>query len=159
MVVRGLDVGGGECRHGAAEQRGCAGGERGRAGPCIEDVGFEAGDASEAGGSSVAGFVSGAQGVVMRRVRLSAGKGKAGSPVGTTGSNYSGAAPNGGVPNGANGGPEAVNHCVNGTTSTGGKGGSGAADAGTTKGDGGGGVQRGRLRVGMRAREALRGVP
>ena len=45
----------------------------------VEDVAFEAVDASEPGGSSVAGWVSKASGVVLRRVAFRAGAGAAGA--------------------------------------------------------------------------------
>ncbi len=88
------------------------------------DFAFEAKSAQSAGGSSVAIFAKNAVGVVLRRVSVTAGNGVAVAAVGPA-SNYSGAAAqDGSMPTGSSGGPGGVAACTDGTSSSGGVGGS-----------------------------------
>jgi hypothetical protein len=103
----------------------------------VENVAFEARDATEAGGSSLAAWANGAASVVLRRVTLVAGSGKAGAEVVTT-PNYTGAAaPNGNSTTTAMGAAEqsCATICANGVHATGGKGGNGALVAPAGNGD------------------------
>lgn len=93
----------------------------------VEDVAFEAVDGTSPGASSVAAFVASSQGVVLRRVALTAGKGLGAANAVRVASNHSAAGTMAGaVPSGATGGGGGKATCADGTTSEGGKGGNGA---------------------------------
>jgi hypothetical protein len=97
-------------------------------GTTIEDIAFASNDATVAGSSSIAAFVSTSQNITLRRVALTAGKGVAGAS-GSPATNYSGAtSPSGSVPTGGTGGAGGLAVCTVGT-SNGGKGGDGVAGA------------------------------
>ncbi len=104
---------------------------KGVGGATVEDMRFEgSADQAVSGDSAIAAFVASAS-VKFARVELVAGAGAMGAP-GTMGSNWTGTA-TAGTP-AANGGNSVVCNCLDGTSSTGGKGGAIAAggDPGTS---------------------------
>ena len=107
----------------------------------VADVAFVSGAGVAAGDSSVAAFVKNSANVLLRRVRLTAGAGKAGAP-GTTGTNWTAIAQSDPAIAGNNasgttgGGTHACNACTDAVPTSGGSGGGG----GLTPGGGGNGL-------------------
>jgi hypothetical protein len=95
----------------------------------VEDFGFQAADAVEAGGSSVGGFVLNSTGVVLRSVRFVAGKGMAGVDGVTPQTDFPWRSPDSTSPldgndaNGAEGGPAKEYPCLGQELTVGGAGG------------------------------------
>ncbi len=106
----------------------------------IEDVGFVAGDAVNAGDSSIAGWIANASGVTFKRAAFTAGNGVSQPVAGMAPENHFGGALNGSTPLAATpktGGAEPDCLCGDQTTSFGGQGGGGGMGAGTSGAPGG----------------------
>ncbi len=97
----------------------------------IEDVGFVAGDAVNAGDSSIAGWIANASGVTFKRAAFRAGNGVSQPVAGMASENHYAGTLGGGTPSGTTGAPPNPCACPDGTTSSlgagGGTGGIGAA--------------------------------
>ncbi len=120
----------------------------------IEGFEFGAADAVESGGSSYGAFVKGSTNVVLSHVKITAGKGKAGSDgvtwVEAAAKGADGKAGNAACSGVESGGASVPNTCA-GVTSLGGKGGDGGVEAGD-----GGNAARGQL-LGPSGAEAGKG--
>jgi hypothetical protein len=107
----------------------------------IEDLEFDATDGQKAGDSSIAIFVANSTGATLRRVKATAGNGLPGADASSTSNYDGGTAPSGNGASADTGGDPCVNHCADGTTSTGGGGGTGAQTPSTPSGGGDGGPE------------------
>lgn len=108
-------------------------------GATFEDLEFDAQDAPSGtpGASSIAAFVSGSQNVTLQRVKLVAGaviaagaSGASGGSAGNASNHFDGGAPNGASATASAAGGATVCPCPDGTSSTGGQGGSAAQTPG-----------------------------